>query len=329
MEMLKIGVAGAGHLGKIHIRILKNLDTKFNLVGFYDSDPDLASEVEAEFGIRAFNSIEELINNIDCLDVVTCTLSHFEVAKLAAQSRKHIFIEKPLTETIEEAQKLQKLVLEADITAQVGHVERFNPAFKAAQKFLDRPMFIETHRLAQFNPRGTDVPVVLDLMIHDLDIILSVVKSNVKKVSASGVAVISESHDIANARVEFDNGCVANITASRISLKNMRKTRFFQKDAYISVDFLNKETEVFEMEDVHGTPDPFDLVLDLGAQSPKKKILIDKPEIKDTNAIRDELVSFHDCIIEQKETPVTIDDGLGAMELAYRILDEMSKVYLK
>lgn len=329
MEMLKIGVAGAGHLGKIHIRILKNLDTKFNLVGFYDSDPDLASEVEAEFGIRAFNSIEELINNIDCLDVVTCTLSHFEVAKLAAQSRKHIFIEKPLTETIEEAHKLQKLVLEADITAQVGHVERFNPAFKAAQKFLDRPMFIETHRLAQFNPRGTDVPVVLDLMIHDLDIILSVVKSNVKKVSASGVAVISESHDIANARVEFDNGCVANITASRISLKNMRKTRFFQKDAYISVDFLNKETEVFEMEDVHGTPDPFDLVLDLGAQSPKKKILIDKPEIKDTNAIRDELVSFHDCIIEKKETPVTIDDGLGAMELAYRILDEMSKVYLK
>ena len=327
--MLKIGVAGAGHLGKIHIRILKNLDTKFNLVGFYDSDPDLASEVEAEFGIRAFNSIEELINNIDCLDVVTATLSHFEVAKLAAQSRKHIFIEKPLTETIEEAQKLRRLVLEADITAQVGHVERFNPAFKAAQKFLDRPMFIETHRLAQFNPRGTDVPVVLDLMIHDLDIILSVVKSNVKKVSASGVAVISESHDIANARVEFDNGCVANITASRISLKNMRKTRFFQKDAYISVDFLNKETEVFEMEDVHGTPDPFDLVLDLGAQSPKKKILIDKPEIKDTNAIRDELVSFHDCIIEKKETPVTIDDGLGAMELAYRILDEMSKVYLK
>ena len=327
--MLKIGVAGAGHLGKIHIRILKNLDTKFNLVGFYDSDPDLASEVEAEFGIRAFNSIEELINNIDCLDVVTATLSHFEVAKLAAQSRKHIFIEKPLTETIEEAQKLQRLVLEADITAQVGHVERFNPAFKAAQTFLDRPMFIETHRLAQFNPRGTDVPVVLDLMIHDLDIILSVVKSNVKKVSASGVAVISESHDIANARVEFDNGCVANITASRISLKNMRKTRFFQKDAYISVDFLNKETEVFEMEDVHGTPDPFDLVLDLGAQSPKKKILIDKPEIKDTNAIRDELVSFHDCIIEKKETPVTIDDGLGAMELAYRILDEMSKVYLK
>lgn len=327
--MLKIGVAGAGHLGKIHIGILKNLDTKFNLVGFYDSDPNLASEVEAEFGIRAFNSIEELIRNIDCLDVVTTTLSHFEVSKLAAQSRKHIFIEKPLTETIEEARKLQKLVLEADVTAQVGHVERFNPAFKAAQQFLDRPMFIETHRLAQFNPRGTDVPVVLDLMIHDLDIILSVVNSNVKKVSASGVAVISDSHDIANARVEFDNGCVANITASRISLKNMRKTRFFQKDAYISVDFLNKETEVFEMEDVHGTPDPFDLVLDLGAQGPKKKILIDKPEIKETNAIRDELVSFHDCIIDKKETPVTIDDGIGAMELAYRILDEMSKVYLK
>tara|TARA_B100000767_G_C19666045_1_gene493161 strand:- start:75 stop:1058 length:984 start_codon:yes stop_codon:yes gene_type:complete len=327
--MLKIGVAGAGHLGKIHIKILKELTALYNLVGFYDSDPNSAKEVESTFGIPAFESVESLIEQVDCLAVVTSTLSHFEVAKCAIQARKHVFIEKPLTETIEEAKKLQRLVQEADIIAQVGHVERFNPGFIAAQKYLDRPMFIETHRLAQFNPRGTDVPVVLDLMIHDLDIILSIVKSNVKKVSASGVAVISDSHDIANARVEFDNGCVANITASRISLKNMRKTRFFQRDAYISVDFLNKEAEVFEMEDVQGEPDPFDLILDLGNDKPKKKILIDKPEIIETNAIQEELICFHNCVVGHKQSPVPIDAGVTAMELAHRILEEMSKVYLK
>jgi predicted dehydrogenase len=327
--MLKIGVAGAGHLGKVHIKILKELSALYNLVGFYDSDPNSAKEAELTFGIPAFESVESLIEQVDCLAVVTSTLSHFEVAKCAIQARKHVFIEKPLTETIEEAKKLQRLVQEADIIAQVGHVERFNPGFIAAQKYLDRPMFIETHRLAQFNPRGTDVPVVLDLMIHDLDIILSIVKSNVKKVSASGVAVISDSHDIANARVEFDNGCVANITASRISLKNMRKTRFFQRDAYISVDFLNKEAEVFEMEDVQGEPDPFDLILDLGNDKPKKKILIDKPEIIETNAIEEELICFHNCVVGHKQSPVPIDAGVTALELAHQILEEMSKVYLK
>ena len=327
--MLKIGVAGAGHLGKIHIKILKELSSLYELVGFYDPNEALTKEVEASFGVTSFQSVQSLIDQVDCLAVITATLSHFEVAKIAIQARKHVFIEKPLTETIEEAKKLQKLVQEADVIAQVGHVERFNPGFIAARNYISHPMFIETHRLAQFNPRGTDVPVVLDLMIHDLDIILSVVNSNVKKVSASGVSVISDSHDIANARVEFDNGCVANITASRISLKNMRKTRFFQRDAYISVDFLNKEAEVFEMEDVKGETDPFDLILDLGENKPKKKILIDKPETLPTNAIQEELICFHNCILDHRQPPVSIDDGVSAMELAYRILEEMSKVYLK
>ena len=327
--MLKIGVAGAGHLGKIHIKILKELSSIYKLVGFYDPNETLTKEVEAAFGVTSFETVQSLIDKVDCLAVITATLSHFEVAKIAIQARKHVFIEKPLTETIDEAKKLQKLVQEADVIAQVGHVERFNPGFIAARNYIDHPMFIETHRLAQFNPRGTDVPVVLDLMIHDLDIILSVVNSNVKKVSASGVSVISDSHDIANARVEFDNGCVANITASRISLKNMRKTRFFQRDAYISVDFLNKDAEVFEMEDVKGETDPFDLILDLGENKPKKKILIDKPEIVPTNAIQEELISFHNCILDHKQPQVSIDDGVTAMELAHRILEEMSKVYLK
>ena len=326
---LKVGVAGAGHLGKIHIRIIKELKDCFDLVGFYDPDQSVSEAVSREFGIASYPTVEELIDVVDCLDVVTATLSHFSVAKLAIQSRKHVFIEKPLSETIEEAYKLQSLVHEADIVAQVGHVERFNPAFIAAQKHLDRPMFIETHRLAQFNPRGTDVPVVLDLMIHDIDIILSIVKSGVKKVSASGVSVISETHDIANARIEFDNGCVANLTASRISLKNMRKTRFFQKDAYISVDFLDKNLEVFKMEELEGEADPFDIILDLGADKAKKKILIDKPDIFETNAIKEELIAFHNSIVNSAEIPVNVEDGLNAMLVAHQILDEMSKIYLQ
>ena len=325
--MLKVGVAGAGHLGKIHIRIIKELSELYELIGFYDPNPEISHDVAKEFDIKSFDSLEELISQAECIDVVTATLSHFSVAKLAIQSRKHVFIEKPLSETLEEAYKLQSLVLEADVIAQVGHVERFNPAFIAAQKYLDRPMFIETHRLAQFNPRGTDVPVVLDLMIHDIDVILSIVKSGVKKVSASGVSVISETHDIANARLEFDNGCIANLTASRISLKNMRKTRFFQRDAYISVDFLDKKLEVFKLEELVGDPDPFDLILDLGANKAKKKILIDKPEINDTNAIKEELMVFHKCVLNETQPPVSIDDGLNAMIVAHQVLDEMSNVY--
>jgi len=327
--MLKIGIAGAGHLGKIHIKILKELDELFEVVGFYDPDPKLSKEVSKDFQITSYTSIEALIDDIDCLDVVTPTLSHYAVSKLAIQARKHVFIEKPLSETLEEAKMLLSLVHEADIIAQVGHVERFNPAFVAATRHLDRPMFIETHRLAQFNPRGTDVPVVLDLMIHDIDVILSVVKSGVKKVSASGVSVISDTHDIANARLEFDNGCVANLTASRISLKNMRKTRFFQKDAYISVDFLEKKMEVFKLEEVNEEPDPFDIILDMGDKGSKKRILIDSPDIDESNAIKDELKSFHQSILEHSVTAVTIEDGLNALEVAHRILDEMSQVHLQ
>ena len=323
--MLKIGVAGAGHLGKIHIKILKELSSLYELVGFYDPNKAMAKEVEVSFGVTSFETIQGLIDNVDCLAVVTATLSHFEVAKCAIQARKHVFIEKPLTETIEEAKKLQRLVQEADIIAQVGHVERFNPGFLAALKHLDRPMFIETHRLAQFNPRGTDVPVVLDLMIHDLDIILSVVKSNVKKVSASGVSVISDSHDIANARVEFDNGCVANITSSRISLKNMRKTRIFQKDAYIAVDFLEKKTEVIRLKSLKASEeqDPFAIVLDLGKGRKKKQIYFENPSIEENNAIKDELKSFANAINNNTEPIVTIEDGFHALEAAHMILEKM------
>ena len=279
--MLKAGVLGAGHLGKIHLKLL-NQSKKYELVGFYDPIKENALKVEKEFGYKAFDTIEALINAVDVVDIVTPTLSHFECAKEAIEKGKHVFIEKPITNTVEEAEILIQLTEKHNVKGQVGHVERFNPAFTAVKDAIINPMFIETHRLAEFNPRGTDVPVVLDLMIHDIDIILSVVKSKVKSVSASGVAVISDTPDIANARLEFENGCVANLTASRISLKKMRKARFFQKDAYISVDFLEKKCEVVKMKDAPQNPGDFDMILQ-NAEGIKKQIYFDNPPIPDNN----------------------------------------------
>ena len=323
--MLKIGVLGVGHLGKIHLGLLLQLPELFEVVGFYDADQINASQVATKFNVKSYDNIADLISAVDCLDIVTPTINHFLSASQALRNRKHIFIEKPLSETMEEARILVQLANEADVVVQVGHVERFNPAFQAALPYLNQPMFIETHRLAQFNPRGTDVPVVLDLMIHDIDAILSVVKSNVKKIAASGVAIVSDSHDITNARIEFENGCVANLTASRISLKNMRKSRFFQKDAYVGIDFLNKTLEVVSMQDVHGEPDPFDLIMDLGEDKVKKKILIDKPELEPTNAILEELKSFAHAINNNLPAKVSIEDGFSAMYVAYKIIEKLNE----
>lgn len=321
--MLKVGVLGAGHLGKIHLRLL-NQSEKYELVGFYDPFKENADKVAAEFGYRKFDTIEELIQAVDVVDIVTPTLSHFDCAKQAIESGKHVFLEKPITTTIEEAEAIIALATKYNVLGQVGHVERFNPAFIAVVPMIESPMFIETHRLAEFNPRGTDVPVVLDLMIHDLDAILSVVKSPVKHVSASGVAVLSESPDICNARVEFENGCVANITASRISMKNMRKSRFFQRDAYISVDYLEKTCEVVKMKEAPETPGDFDLILQ-NAEGVKKQIYYDNPEVLANNAILDELETFHDAIVNKTTPVVTLDDGTKALRLAYQIIEAMEK----
>ena len=318
--MLKAGVLGAGHLGKIHLRLL-NQSNKYNLIGFYDADEVNAKKVEAEFGYKYFNTIEALIDAVDVVDIVTPTLSHYDCAKQAILKGKHLFIEKPITNTVEEAEAIRTLVAEHNVKGQVGHVERFNPAFKAVRDQITNPMFIETHRLAEFNPRGTDVPVVLDLMIHDIDIILSVVKSKVKHISASGVSVISDTPDIANARIEFVNGCVANLTASRISLKNMRKTRFFQKDAYISVDFLEKKCEVVKMKDAPENPGDFDMVLQ-NAEGVKKQIYFDNPEVANNNAILDELETFADAINTNTKPIVTLHDGTEALRVATMIIDQ-------
>jgi predicted dehydrogenase len=321
--MLKIGVFGAGHLGKIHLRLLKELNNEFEIVGFFDPNDEAAEKIANEFGIKRYLQANDLIEIVDCVDVVTPTIAHFDIASQALRKSKHVFIEKPVTETLDEARALMELAREANVKVQVGHVERFNPAFQAAIPYFKKTMFIETHRLAQFNPRGTDVPVVLDLMIHDLDIILTVVNSGVKRVSASGVAVVSDTPDITNARIEFDNGCVANLTASRISMKNMRKSRFFQKDAYISVDFLTKELEVVRMEDVDGEPNPLDIVFDLGEGKPVKKIFFDKPEISEVNAIKEELRTFHEAIVHDKIPIVPLEDGFRALDVAQKIMDKL------
>ena len=322
MEARNIGVLGAGHLGKIHIKCILESE-RFDLLGFFDPDPAIAQDVEQKFDIRRFDSADALIEASQLVDIVTPTISHFDSAAKALRRSRHVFIEKPLTTTLAEARQLIDLAREANVKVQVGHVERFNPAFLAANPFLDNPMFIETHRLAQFNPRGTDVPVILDLMIHDIDIILNVVKSPIRKVSASGVAVVSETPDIANARVEFNNGCVANLTASRISMKNMRKSRFFQKDGYISVDFLSKETEIIRMQAIETVDDPFAMIIELGPGRGKRQIFLEKPEIKPINAIKAELETFQDSIIQNTEPLVTIEDGYRSLELAYQIMDKI------
>ncbi len=316
--MLKVGVLGAGHLGKIHLKLL-NQSSKYDLVGFYDPFTENAQKVADEFGYRLFETVSELINSVDVIDIVTPTLSHFNCAKEAILEGKHVFIEKPITNTLEEAEAIRTLVSQHHIKGQVGHVERFNPAFTAVEKIIDNPMFIECHRLAEFNPRGTDVPVVLDLMIHDIDIILSVVKSPVKNVHASGVSVISETPDIANARIEFENGCVANLTASRISLKNMRKTRFFQKDAYISVDFFEKKSEIVKMKDVPENPDEFAMILQ-NAEGIKKQIYFENPTVEPNNAILDELETFADAIKNDTTPIVTLSHGTDALRVAHQII---------
>lgn len=317
--MLKVGVLGAGHLGKIHLRLL-NQSEKYELVGFYDPDEINAQKVAKEFGYTYFENMNILLDQVDVIDIVTPTLSHFETAKKAIEKGKHIFIEKPITNTLTEAETLIELAKKHKVKGQVGHVERFNPAFLAVKEKVENPMFIETHRLAEFNPRGTDVPVVLDLMIHDIDVILSVVPSRVKQINASGVSVISNSPDIANARIAFENGCVANLTASRISLKNMRKSRFFQKDAYISVDFLEKAVEVVKMKDAPEVPGSFDMILQ-NAEGEKKQIYFENPEINPNNAILDELETFADAITNNTEPVVTLEAGTEALRVALAIIN--------
>jgi len=320
--MLKIGVVGVGHLGKIHLKCIQQI-AEYELVGIFDLNEEVSETISRQFNTTAFNSFEELLEKCDVIDIVTPTLSHYDYARKAIIASKQVFIEKPITHTTKEAKTLISLASEANVKVQIGHVERFNPAFLSVQEHLENPMFIETHRLAEFNPRGTDVSVIHDLMIHDIDIILSIVKSNVKRISANGVAVVSETPDIANARIEFDNGCVANLTASRVSLHNMRKTRIFQKNAYLSIDFSQKKSEILQLKEAANTPDPYSVVIDLGSDKGKKEITFSKPKVTENNAIKEELISFASAINNDQTPLVTVEDGYNALRIASIISEKM------
>jgi predicted dehydrogenase len=318
--MLKVGVFGVGHLGKFHLNNWKEIEG-VKLVGFFDPHTETAKQVAEEYGIKRFTDADKLIDACDIVDVVTPTDQHYGVCMSAVRKGKHVFVEKPLAATVKEGRDIVNIVKEAGVKLQVGHIERFNPAYLAIKKLPLNPMFIEVHRLAQFNPRGTEVSVIMDLMIHDIDIILSLVKSDVKNISASGVAVITDTPDIANVRIEFNNGCVANLTSSRISMKKMRKMRLFQKDAYIGVDFLEKKTEIIKLKQ---PDDQHVFSFDIETQQGKKTIAIATPSIEATNAMKTELEAFVHAINHQQPTIVSEIDGFLAMEVGHRILEKIN-----
>jgi predicted dehydrogenase len=322
--MLKIGVFGVGHLGKFHLNNWKEIKD-IELVGFYDPGDDVAQEVSEKYQLARFIDAERLMDAVDAVDVVAPTNAHHELCRMAIRKGKHVFVEKPLANTMDEAKELVKLVRESNIKFQVGHVERFNPAYLAVKQLELNPMFIEVHRLAQFNPRGTEVSVILDLMIHDIDIILGMVQSEVKMISASGVAVMTDTPDIANVRIEFNNGCVANLTSSRISMKKMRKMRLFQKDAYIGIDFLNKKTEIIKLK----SPQDVDAFsFDLDTKYGKKTIAVVNPQVPEVNAIKKELEAFRDAILQNSPTVVTEVDGYRAMDVAHQILQKIKNNHI-
>ena len=320
--MLKVGIFGAGHLGKIHMQQWREI-AGVELVGFYDPDDVQAAIAIAQYQVPRYKDLEQLIHSVDAVDIVSPTTTHHEIARICCLNGKHVFIEKPLAHRLDEARELVKMVNEANVKCQVGHVERYNPALLALGDQRLQPMFIEAHRLAQFNPRGTDVAVILDLMIHDIDIVMHLIKSPVRRISASGVSVISEMADIANARIEFDNGCVANLTASRISLKKMRKMRIFQRDAYIGIDFLEKKTEVIRLKENGQQNGMMDFPIEVG-NGEKKIISVQLPEVGAGNAIRMELQDFVDAIVHGRPTSVSVHDGYQAMDVAHQILKKMS-----
>jgi predicted dehydrogenase len=318
--MLKVGVFGVGHLGKFHLNNWKEVEG-IKLVGFFDPNNENAKIATEQYGIKRFMDEDKLMDACDIIDVITPTDHHFSICMQAIRKGKHVFVEKPLAHTIQEGRDLVKMVREANVKMQVGHVERFNPAYLSIKELNLNPMFIEVHRLAQFNPRGTEVSVILDLMIHDIDIILNLVKSDVKHIFASGVAVMTETPDIANVRIEFNNGCVANLTSSRISMKKMRKMRLFQKDAYIGIDFLEKKTEIIKLKQPE---DSNVFSFDIETQNGKKTLAIANPSIQPLNSIKLELESFVDAILNNKPTVVSEIDGFLAMEVAHKILEKIS-----
>jgi predicted dehydrogenase len=325
MQKIRVGVAGTGHLGNFHAKMFSQIPT-VELVGVYDLDTTKAERVAAEHGTKPFADLEQLLAEVQAISIASTTVTHFDVGRRALEKGVHTFIEKPITETIEQAKALVELADARKLVLQVGHIERFNPAILALEQYKLRPLFIESHRLAQFNPRGSDVAVVLDLMIHDIDLILSLVRSPVTRIDANGVAVVSDSEDIANARLQFENGCVANVTASRISQNKMRKMRLFQNDAYISIDFSQGLSEVFRLIDEDDPQAKPTMMLGKIDQGQRKRLIVyEQPEVKEVNALKYELELFIKSVVEGTQPPVSGRDGLQALEVAQEIMRSISQ----
>lgn len=314
----RIGVLGTGHLGRIHLKCI-GLSEHCELVGHYDPSEVARQAAHDVSGQAALASAQAVIDAADAIVIVSPTTAHFDLAKQAMQAGKHVFIEKPVTSTVAQAEELLALQAEVNVHVQVGHVERFNPAYLSLQGVEMQPLFIEVHRLGAFSMRGTDVSVVLDLMIHDLDLLLHIVGQPVIDIQANGVAIMSGQPDIANARLTFADGCVANITASRISMKQMRKIRLFQSDAYISMDFLEKKAEVFKLEETPAADDFVGLTMPVETAQGERHIHAWQPTPPDVNSIVLELDSFAKSIAENHEPPVTLRAATEALRLAHRI----------
>jgi len=328
MEKLKIGIIGVGHLGKLHARMFSGIES-CELVGIFDIVPENSRAAGDEFGLKVFENEKSLLEEIDAVSVAVTTTAHYEVAKRCFESGVHVFLEKPITSTIDEAKKLVKLASEKKLTLQVGHIERFNPALISLEKYIVNPLFIQSDRLSQFNPRGTDVAVVLDLMIHDIDVILSLIKSDVKRIDANGVAVVSENVDIANARLQFENGAVANVTASRISQKKMRKMRIWQRDNYTALDFVTGASEMYRLlplDETSSTGVPFG---EIGLGEKKKRLFYEQPETKEINALSYELELFVNAVINRTRPVVSGEDGLRALTVANEIIKKIEESRLK
>ena len=324
-EKINIGVIGTGHLGKLHTKMFNEIEN-CNPAGIYDADPIKSASVSEEFKVEVFDSLGSLLEKVDAVSIAATTRAHYELAKKCLLAGKHIFIEKPITATIPQAEEIVKMAESLKLNLQVGHIERFNPALVSMENYIDDPKFIQTDRLAQFNPRGTDVAVVLDLMIHDIDIILSLIKSKVKNIDASGVAVVSDNIDIANARIQFDNGAVANVTASRISQKKMRKMRIFQRDGYIALDFITGVSEVYRLLPVDEQVQPsFISFGEIGVGDKKKRLVYEQPEQKQINALKYELQLFINSIINNQKPVITGDDGLRALRVAEIIIEKINR----
>lgn len=329
MNKIKVGVIGTGHLGALHTKMFKQIEN-CELVGIYDSNPEQAKSISQQFNVSSYSDFDFLISKVQAVSIAATTSAHYEIAKKCFEIGAHVFIEKPITATIEEGEELVKLANEKKLILQVGHIERFNPGLVSLEKYINNPKFIQSDRLSQFNPRGTDVAVVLDLMIHDIDIILSLVKSDVKQIDASGVAVVSDHIDIANARIVFENGAVANVTASRISQKKMRKMRMFQKDTYIALDFVTGVSEVYRLLPLGGESSANAISFgEIGVGDKKRKLIYEQPEHKELNALEYELQLFVNSVAERKKPVVSGEDGLKALKVAEIIIQKIEESKVK